>query len=362
MTKQPSTMNAWKVRVGHEQPLHRTRHPIPQPPQDHILVKIQASGVCHSDCFIRDLKKASPNWPAEFVLGHEGAGEIVELGPGVDESKFSVGDRVAMLIVPGCTKCTTCKLGHRRLCKAKGNGGYGLGRDGMFAEYVAVRAYGCVKVPDSVSIEAAAVASDAILTAYHAVKHTAEVKPDQTIAILGLGGLGLNGLQIAQHLGVKRILVCDKKKEAVDLAIKLGVAPEDAFCTSDQDAKPIHEVVAEKGILVDTVIDFVGHEQTILASQMTVREVGLIVQVGLISPQGPLLPVLVTTKSLTICGSYSGEVDGLRECLDLLAKGVIRPEIEKTSVENLPRVMEDLDAGKYQGRMVLMPDWKDLGE
>ncbi|KAF2159801.1 hypothetical protein M409DRAFT_37868 [Zasmidium cellare ATCC 36951] len=348
------------MRIGHEQPLHRTRHAIPKPEKDHLLVKIQAAGVCHSDCFIRDMKEPTLDWPAEFVLGHEGAGEVVELGPGIDQSQFKVGDRVAMHIIPGCNNCTTCRLGHRRLCKVKGNGGYGLGRDGMFAEYVSVQAYGCVKVPDNVSIEAAAIASDAVLTAYHAVKHTADVKPDQTIAIFGLGGLGLNGLQIAQYLGVKRILVADKKQEAVDLAVKLGVAPEDAFCTSNSEAKPIHEVVAEKGILVDTVLDFVGHEQTILSAQLTVREVGLIVLVGLISQQGPLLPLVMTMRSITFKGSYNGEVNALKECLDLLSRGVIKPEIEKTSIENLQQVMDDLDAGKYQGRMVLTPDWKEL--
>ncbi|KAK4496132.1 hypothetical protein PRZ48_012111 [Zasmidium cellare] len=361
MSEPTDLMEAWTMRVGHEQRLNRTRRAIPKPEKDHLLVRVQAVGVCHSDCYIRDMKENIGDWAAEFVFGHEGAGEVVELGPGIDQAKFKVGDRVAIHIIPGCKECATCKLGHNRLCKMKGNGGYGLGRDGVFAEYASVQAYGCVKVPDNVSIEAAAIASDAVLTAYHAVKYTADVKPDQTIAIFGLGGLGLNGLQIAQHLGVKRILVVDKKREAVNLAVKLGVAPEDAFCTSDTDAKPIHQVVAEKGILVDTALDFVGHEQTIPSAQMVVRDLGLIVVVGLISQQAPLLPVLMTMKSLTIKGSYNGEVDALKDCLELLSQGVIRPEIEKTSIENLPQVMEDLDNGKYQGRMVLTPDWKHIG-
>lgn len=360
MGEAANTMNAWHVRIGHKQPLHRTRKAIPQPGKDQILVKIQAAGVCHSDCFIREMEAPVRDWPAEFVLGHEGAGEIVELGLGVDESRFKVGDRVAMHIIPGCKDCITCKLGHRRLCKAKDNRGYGLGQDGMFAEYVSVQASGCVKVPGNVSIEAAAIASDAILTAYHAVRYTADVKPDQTVAIFGLGGLGLNGLQIAKYLGVKRVLVCDKKQEAVNLAIKLGVAPEDAFCSGNAQAPSVQQVVAERGILVDTVLDFVGHEQTILAAQLTVRDLGLIVIAGLISQQAPLLPLVVTTKAITIKGHYNGEVDGLKECLDLLAQGVIQPEIGKTSIENLVQVLDDLDAGNVQGRMVLTPDWKDV--
>lgn len=353
-------MNAWKKRVSHDRPVYLTRTPIPKPSQGHVLVRLQAAGVCHSDCLIRDTMDSRSGWPSEFILGHEGAGEIVQLGAEVDDTRIKIGDRVAIQIVPGCGSCTTCKLGHPRLCKQGGNGGYGLGRDGMFAEYIAVRADGCVKVPEGVSIEAAAIASDAVLTAYHAVRYTADVKPDQTIAIFGLGGLGLNGLQIAQHLGVKRILVCDRKKEAIDLAVKLGVAPEDAFCTADPTAKKIHQAVTEKGIAVDTVLDFIGHEETALSAQLTVRDVGLIVLVGLISHRAPLLPPLVASHSLTIKGSFSGEVDGLKDCLQLLAQGVIKPEIQTTSIRNLLQVMEDLDAGKYQGRMVLTPDWNDV--
>lgn len=222
-------MNAWRVMIGDDNPLQLKRIPIPQPAADGVLVKILAMGVCHTDCFIRDTKEPRPGDPAEFTLGHEGADEIVELGRHVSLEAFALGDKVAIHIIPGCKDCPTCKIGLNRICQSQRRGGYGLGRDGMFQEYAHVRADACVQVPEGVAIEQAAISSDALLTAYHAVKNVAEVKPGQTIAVIGLGGLGLNGLQIAQHLGASRILVVDKRQESVGLATSLGTPSEDAF-------------------------------------------------------------------------------------------------------------------------------------
>lgn len=187
-------MQAWRVRPGDSQPLVRRRITTPKAQPNELLVKILAMGVCHSDCAIRDAPRspeARRDWAAEFTLGHEGAGEIVHIGSGVDASRFVVGDKVAIHIIPGCNQCLSCRSGLQRICRAKDNGGYGLGRDGFFQEYAAVRADAAVKVPEGVSIAEAAIAADAVLTAYHAVKYAAEVKPEQTILINGLGGLGL---------------------------------------------------------------------------------------------------------------------------------------------------------------------------
>jgi propanol-preferring alcohol dehydrogenase len=314
-------------------------------------------GVCHSDCLIRDRTEAPPTWPNEFTLGHEGAGEIVAIGPDVPNDQFSIGDRVAIHCVPGCKNCVPCNNGWSQACRAPDNGGYGLGRDGFFAEYVACRADAAVKIPDGVRIQDAAISPDALLTAYHAVKHAAKVKPEDTIAIVGLGGLGLNGVQVAQHLGAKRILVSDNRRDAVETAIKLGIPREDAFCTADPVARPMYEVLAERGVVVDTVIDFVGHHETVLSAQLTVKPTGTIVLVGALSEQAAIVPVLMISNVITIKGTFCGTVDGLKECLELVASGVVKPEIELGSINDLPQVLQDLDEGKIRGRKVLMPDW-----
>ena len=245
------------------------------------------------------------------------------------------------------------------LCREPDSGNYGLGfSDGMFAEYISIKARAAVKVPAGVDIAQAAVSADAVMTSYYAVRYTANVQPDQTIAIFGLGGVGLNGLQTALHLGVKQILVVDKRQSTLDEAIKLGVPKEHTFCTGDADAKRIEQYIAETGTRVDTVLDFVGHTETFQSSQMVARPGGTIVLVGLISQVCPLIPFFTVINAFTIKGSYSGTREAMVECLDLMARGVLKPSVEVRSVVDLPEVIRDLDEGKVKSRMVLLPDWE----
>ncbi|EME77877.1 uncharacterized protein MYCFIDRAFT_157871 [Pseudocercospora fijiensis CIRAD86] len=350
---------AWRCHQGRKPDvLCKKRIQVPKCASNGVLVKMLAMGVCHSDCLIIARPEPLPG-NTEFTLGHEGAGEILEIGSEV--SSLQVGDKVSIHIVPGCGSCRECKLGFRRLCREPNNGGYGLEKDGFMQEIVAARADACVKVPEGVRIEDAAIAPDAILTAYHAIKYTGEVGPEDTVAIVGLGGLGLNGVQIVKYLGVKEdnLYVLDKKPEAVKAAVRLGVRKENAFCSGEEhyEKKPMHEVLAERGVGIDKVIDFVGHDQTHIAAQMVVRPAGTIVVVGLLSMQTPLLPALMVSKCYAIKGTFAGEIEGLKECLDLLADGVIRPELSTASVNGLLQVLKDLDDGKIEGRKVLLPDW-----
>ncbi|USW55987.1 Putative alcohol dehydrogenase, zinc-type, GroES-like superfamily, NAD(P)-binding domain superfamily [Septoria linicola] len=356
MSSLPGNIWAWRCSQGAPQPLHKERRPLPELHPNGLLVKIKAMGVCHSDCLILSVPTAQPG-KEEFTLGHEGAGEIVQIGPEVNPATFQLGDTVAIHPVPGCGSCPSCKAGYQRICQTSNNGGYGLGYDGFMQEYVSVRADACVKVPEGVTVEHACIAADALLTAFHAVKYTADVRPEQTVAILGLGGLGLNAVQTAKHLGVKRIVVVDKRQEAVDIAVRLGVEREDAYSTGSADTRPVQDVLAERGVVVDTVIDFVGHEQTITLAQRIVRPIGLIVMVGLLSMQVPVFPGRVAQNCLTIKGSFCGTMEGLGEVLQLVKDGVITPEVSTASIEDLPQVLKDLDDGKINGRKVLLPEW-----
>ncbi|KAI6825882.1 hypothetical protein KC340_g12263 [Hortaea werneckii] len=330
--------------MGHREPF-RSRVPVPDVAPDGLLVQVEAMGVCHSD-----------------FLGHEGAGKVVKIGPDVNPDLFSLGDRVAIHLIPGCNKsdCLECSRGLHVLCKADGGGNYGLGRDGMFAEYVACQTRAAVKVPDSMEMPAAAVAPDAVLTAYQAVKYTGAVRPDHTIVIFGLGGVGLNGVQTALHLGVKRILVVDKRQHSLDEAVALGIPKENCFCTGDgSNEKKIEQFVAENNIQVDVAIDFVGHADTILAAQMLVRPAGLIVQVGLLAQHAPLIPGYIVMHAKTIKGNYNGSLESFAEVMELMGQGVLKPKLETGSIEDLPQVLRDLDEGKVRTRMVLLPDWKE---
>lgn len=351
-------MQAWKCHIGEPTPF-RVEVPIPKPEPEEVLLKVLAMGVCHSDCTILAMKEPVFGMGSEFVMGHEGVGEVVRLGSKVEESRFAVGDRVGVYLNAGCERldCLQCARGLQQLCKSEG-GHYGIGREGVFAEYVAIHQRAAFHIPPKLDNTQAAVSADAVLTSYHAVKFTANVQPDHTIVIFGLGGLGFNGLQTAIHLKAKRILVVDKRQESVDEAIRLGIPAEDAFCTADPAAKKLHEFVVEQQIAVDTCIDFVGHEDTIMSAQLALRPAGTLVMVGVLGAQVHLLPIVVVCTGLTIKGSYNGSRVAYEEALDLMSKDVLTPKVQTGSIESLPGVLKDLDDGLVQGRMVLLPDWK----
>lgn len=118
-----------------------------------------------------------------------------------------------------------------------------------------------------VSPSAAAIAADAVLTSYHAVKGLAKVQPHETILMYGLGGVGLNGLQAMMHLGPKRVIVVEKRQELLDEAIKLGVPAKDAFCPSEETK--VEDYLSAQKIVVDTAVDFVGADSTFASAQMS---------------------------------------------------------------------------------------------
>jgi propanol-preferring alcohol dehydrogenase len=361
-----ATMQAWKCYIGDSTPLRRVEVPKPIPNPEEVLLKVLAMGVCHTDCTLLAMKEPIHGMGSHFILGHEGVGEIVQLGSKVNPTNFSIGDRVGVYLNAGCHQetCLQCTRGLHQLCKTEG-GHYGIGRDGLFAEYIVIHHRAAFHIPANLDNSIAAVAADAVVTAYHAIKTTAAVKPDQTIVIFGLGGLGLNALQTAQHLGVdnSQIFVVDKRQSSVEAAIDLGVPRSNAFCTSgDPNAQTLQEAVTARNLAIDTCIDFAGHAETFTSAQMVLRPGGTLVLVGVLAEQVPLLPLVSVVNALTIKGSYNGSVQSYRECLDLMGEGILRPEVQTGSVEELPEVLKRLDGGEIQGRMVLMPNWRKVGE
>ena len=362
-----TAMQAWKCHIGDSNPLRRVQVSKPTPGPEEVLIKVLAMGVCHSDCTVLAMKEPIHGMGASFILGHEGVGEIVQLGSQVNPSHFSIGDRVGVHITAGCHQktCPECTRGLHTLCKSEG-GHYGIGRDGLFAEYTAIHHRAAFQIPANLDTSLAAVSADAVVTAYHAVKTTAAVQPHQTIALFGLGGLGLNALQTALHLGVPQtnILVVDNRRAPLESAIALGIPRSNTFCTSPSstDSPSLFEAVTTRNLSVDTCIDLAGHAETFTSAQTILMPGGTLVLVGLLGAQVPLLPLVAVVKGLTIKGSYNGTAEAYGECLDLMARGVLRPEVRTGSVEDLPDVLGKLDRGEVRGRMVLLPDWTGSGE
>lgn len=173
-------------------------------------------------------------------------------------NNFKPGDRVAVMCVPGCgaSTCPECTRGMPQICPESPH--YGGGHDGFFADYTVVPDRAAIILPEGVSFEAGAVATDACMTAHHAVVDRAAVKAGETILILGLGGLGFNAVQIALSKGA-RVVVTDQRQIVLDKAEEVGVKKEDIVPARTSSPS---EWIKEKGIKIDSAIDFCGAKET----------------------------------------------------------------------------------------------------
>jgi len=348
----PKTMLAWQKHVP-STTLVRVEVPVPVPQDDEVLVKLHAAGVCHSDVALREMKALPAmfkNVTEKFTLGHEGSGEVVSTGSAV--TNFKLGDMVAVLCVPGCGKstCAECTGDVSQLCVQGPR--YGIGRDGYFAPYVVVTELALLKLPTGVSPAQGAVATDACLTAYHAVTGRGHVKKGDTVLLFGLGGLGFNALQIILSIGA-RVVVVDQRQMVLDEALKLGVQDDDIVPLGTAS---VSDWIREKGLRVDTAIDFVAMPETFETAVESVRLGGTIVLVGMLSPTLTLNVPSIVRKQINVLGSYGGTRTDLKACLELIANGNLAPRVVTGSLADLPKVLDDLHEGKVKGRIVLIPE------
>ncbi|MFI6055311.1 zinc-binding dehydrogenase [Streptomyces violascens] len=311
--------------VGH--PLRLETVPDPEPGPGWVVVDIEAAGLCHSDLHIMagmdlgDLSVATP-----LTLGHEGAGVISAVGAGVDD--FAVGDRVGIALV-------VHPVGALEYAP-------GVGCDGAFAEKQLAPASVLVPVPEGVSFAEAAVATDAVVTAYHAVHTAASVRAGQSIAVIGLGGLGLNAVRVATHLGA-HVYGVDKNPVARAAARHAGAT----MCWP--------HVRALAALAPDTVVDFVGAAETISTAVDSVRDGGHVVLVGLSDAAAPLPVASFVTRNIRLTGSLGASKDELRQVYNLIATGALIPVATETAFADLPAALDRLAHGETQGRLYTRP-------
>ncbi|CEJ58117.1 hypothetical protein PMG11_06787 [Penicillium brasilianum] len=344
-------MHAWRKHKGNKEPVWEEVH-IPLTPSDGLLVKLLASGVCHSDRALLEVEDR-PHFNEKYILGHEGCGEIIEIGDDMEDSRFKLGDRIALLAVPGCglDSCSECSRDLAQLCPRGVH--HGIGQDGFFAEYVAVNPRAAVPLPHGISPAVAAVATDAVTTAYHGITRRAEVKKGETTFLFGLGGLGFNALQVVLAIGA-RVIVSDLCPEKLDAAFELGVPREDIVPAGQS----VQNFVRDKGLAgkIDTVLEFVGKHQTFQDAQQIVRAGGKILCVGTLDRTNELDMKIGIRKRLSIIFTYGGQYRDLVEVLDLIAKKVIQPQVEIGNLQDFPKVLRDLEDGKIKDRIALVSE------
>jgi alcohol dehydrogenase len=283
-----------------------------------LLVKVHATGLCHSDLSVIDGSRIRP---LPMLLGHEAAGEVVETGPGT--SDFGVGDRVVLSFVPACGSCRRCVSGRQALCEpgAAANregtllgGGrrlrlpdgtrphHHLGVSG-FAEYAVVSEKSATLVPADLPFEIAALFGCAVLTGAGAAFYSAAVTPGDRVAVFGLGGVGLAALLAARAAGASQIIAVDVVAHKRELARKLGATHDVA---GGPDA--VEEVRSLTGGGADKVIDTTGVAAVLEQAYLATGAGGTTVTVGLPHPDRTVtLPALsLVAEERTVKGSYLG--------------------------------------------------------
>ena len=352
-TSREKDMVAYRYHPDSREPI-REIVPVPIPASDEVLIKVLAAGVCHSDLGILTPDIAPATWPHVFTLGHEGAGIIVELGSYVPDThpELKLGTYVAIHSCNPCLNetCPLCSSGRDNVCMAKHS--YGFGADGSWAAYCAVRAEMAIPVPGdmkSVPPAIAAIATDAILSPYHALKQSIGLKPEQTLLVIGCGGLGISTIQIAKNwLGAKRVVGCDVRDLGLEAAKLAG---------ADDTVKPgdLLEFVEKSALHIDAVIDFVGTNNSFETALGAVGFGGIIQVVGM-GAKGVVVPFLaVAIKDVTVKASYWGRREELVEVLEAISQGKIKTEVEIRRLEEANQALKDMVAGKLRARVVLVP-------
>jgi alcohol dehydrogenase, propanol-preferring len=256
--------------------------PQPEPKAGEVLIRVGAAGVCHSDLHIIDAPDAL-GMPIPLTLGHENAGWIEALGPGV--TGFERGEAVAVYGIVGCGSCIACLAGRDNECRRLAPGGIGLSRDGGMAEFVVVPARQLIPIGD-LDVAQAAPLTDAGLTPYHAINITRRnLRPSSTCIVIGVGGLGHMAVQILAATSASRIVAVDVRDAALQLAGEVGAHET---LRSDQDAaRNIRALVGPPPGGADVVLDFVGSSATVDLARAVVTTGGDVSIVGLPSSASP---------------------------------------------------------------------------
>ena len=316
--------------------------PLPEPGRDQALVRLIASGVCHTD-----LHAAHGDWPVKpeppFVPGHEGVGEVVAVGEGV--TRVSVGDLVGNAwLWSACGECEHCQEGWETLCENQVNGGYSM--NGSFGQYMLVDARYCPLIPEGADPFEIAPVLCAGVTVYKGLKVTG-VRPGQWVVISGVGGLGHIAVQYAVAMGM-RVIAVDVADDKLALAERHG-AEITINAMGPDPAEAIQEAVGgAHGVLVTAV-----HPDAFGQAIGMVRRGGTIVFNGLPPGDFPAPIFDIVLKGLTIRGSIVGTRRDMEEALEFYSRGLIHPTFSKRPLNEINEVLDEMDHGKIEGRVVL---------
>lgn len=338
-------MKAMVLREYHH-PMEWVDVETPAVREDEILLQVKACGICQTDLKIYRGEIPPPIVTLPHTPGHEVAGVVAEVGAKVQG--IQRGDAGILYIYVACRRCEWCLTGFENLCPDLKRVGFEL--PGGYAEYVRVPAYAFCPFDKKLAFEPMSILTDAVATSYHAVVTLAEARLGQTLMIVGAGGLGIHGVQIAKLCGAK-VIVADRKEKALRLAEGFGA---DLLIHGGADsAAAIREFTRGKG--VDAVIECVGSKDTLSWSLPSLKKGGKLVIVGYVPGQPfPLDTMAMHYNEWDIKGSRLCTKTELRQVIRLVEEGKIRPVISKTfPMEKANEALKDLPSEGTTGRLVL---------
>jgi succinate semialdehyde reductase (NADPH) len=352
--------------------LHVEEIAVPKPRAGEVLLKVAACGVCHTDLHVI---KGEVGFPMPCVLGHEISGTIQEVGTGVT-GQLQQGQQVAAAFIMPCGTCRFCVQGRDDVCETffamnrlKGtlyDGETRLARaDGTslwmysmagLAEYAVVPANDVFELPEGLPLHESAILGCAVFTAYGAVRNSADLRAGESVAVVAVGGVGMNLVQVARAFGAARVIAVDIQDDKLEMAKRLGAT--DVVNGSRGDAvSMVRELTDGQG--VDVAFEALGRAETFVQASGMLRDGGRMVAIG-IAPGTTTAPIEITRlvrRSQRIIGSYGARTrTDMPQVLALAARGAFRPEHVVTrsySLEQVDEAYTTLAAGQIQGRAII---------
>lgn len=347
-------------------PLEIAEIDLPDPGPGQVRIRLAAAGVCHSDL---SLSNGTMRVPVPAVLGHEGAGTVVAVGEGV--THVAPGDPVILNWAPSCGTCHACTLGEVWLCANALNGAADVyahrSSDGSdlhpglnvaaFAEETVVAASCVLPLPEGIPLTDAALLGCAVLTGYGAIHHSAQVREGETVAVFGVGGVGLSTLQSARIAGATTIVAVDVSPEKEELARAAGAT--DYVVASENTAREIRTLTGKQG--VDVAVECVGRAVTIRTAWESTRRGGrtTVVGIGGKDQQVTFNALELFHWGRTLSGCVYGNSDPAKD-VPVLAEHVRAGRLdlgslvtERIALDGIPGAFENMVAGKGGRALVI---------
>ena len=355
------TVDSWLAKAGRGGPMKAVRlhkfhtqpviDDVPEPtisgPFD-VIVKIGGAGVCRTDLHIIEGQwDAAMGTPLPYILGHENAGWVHEVGSAV--TNVAVGDTVILHPTPTDGLCHACRAGDDMHCE---NSEFpGLSRDGGMAEYMLTSARACIKLNPETRPQDVAALADAGITAYHAVRKAIPLLyPGTTCVVIGAGGLGHIGIQCLATLTATNIIVVDRNPDALKLASELGAQHTVVADGTHVDA--VKDLTGGQGAHV--VLDFVAEQGAEMDGWNMTRPAGSYYVIGYGGTLNiPTLDIISTERN--IIGNIVGTYNNLVELMALAQGGKVTLHTKAYPLDAAPDAFADLDAGRVRGRAILVP-------